>query len=289
MSVEDEGRPINAYADYLKLSQILNAQERRSVAKGEPVHDETLFIVIHQTIELWFYQVTEELISARRAIREKRLGDAGDDLVRVARIFAVLTLSWDVLSTLRPRDFWNFRRHFLADNASGLQSRNFRAVEFLLGVGPRSGFDRPNQEADERSLWDEVIHFLSGERVDVPDEILRRNCSQAYPHSREDADGNIHGEPAIEEKWLAVYSDPAEHRELYHLGERLLDVAGALAVWRFKHIATVQRYIGDLPGSGKTSGVRYLRQTLPKRAFPELWSVRNRFEKWIEGSKAGGA
>jgi tryptophan 2,3-dioxygenase len=270
----------NAYGEYLLISQLISLQKRRSVDENNPVHDETLFIVIHQTIELWFYQIITELKSIRASIREDDFEYARDGLVRIARIFSVLTLSWEVLSTLRVREFWEFRKYFMKDGASGLQSKQFREIEFLFGVGPKPTWVEPNGEIEARSIWDEMNVALVRRKVMASDDLAARDWATPYPYASEDDDGNISGDPKIEAAWFEIY-DTGAHPDFYQLGELMLDVASALGVWRAKHIATVQRFIGDLRGSGNTEGVRYLRRTLKKRAFPELWSVRNQFGRWL--------
>ncbi|MBO9714438.1 tryptophan 2,3-dioxygenase [Sphingomonas sp.] len=245
------------YGRYLALDQILAAQHPLS-----DTHDELLFIIIHQTKELWLKQVIEELKLARSLVRGDAAVEAYKSLARVSRIQAVMTLSWEVLTTMTPADYTSFR-HVLGPS-SGFQSDQFRAVETLLGVrGGGVPGELTRQFAAEPSLWDEANAALARAGFDLPPEVLERDWAQPYrPH------------PAVEAAWLEVYRDPHRYWELYQLAEKLVDIDDALATWRHKHVLTVSRVIGGKPGTGGTPGVPYLESTLAKRAFPELWSLR---------------
>jgi tryptophan 2,3-dioxygenase len=293
-----------SYRQYLSLESITYKRELLSRLNGSPVHDELLFIVLHQNIELWFLQALEESREARRLISQGEIRLAIDELNRITRIFGVLTTTWDVLATLRPREFWRFREFF--GGASGFQSAQFRELEFSFGLRGDAERDlrihgeeikdeaacaRLREELARPSLWDEVNRALSRQRFELPDEVLGREPSRPYPWPRagsavtgSDSEAGLErGCRAVEDAWLDIYSRRSEFPDLYDLGEELVDLSAAFSGWRFKHIMTVERFIGRLPGSAKDSdGVPYLLTTLDKRPFPELWSVRNRFNFWSD-------
>jgi len=253
------------YARYLALDDLLAAQHPISDR-----HDELLFIVIHQTKELWLKQIIAELHMAMAQVRGDALVPAYKGLARVSRIQAVMTLSWDVLATMTPSDYSRFRD--VLGSSSGFQSDQFRTVEYLLGLKDgaflRYQDDRPAAQAAMRdalespSLWDEANRALARAGFDVPTE---RNWATAYEPSA-----------VVEEAWAAVYRDPARWWELYQLAEKLVDIDDAMATWRHKHVLTVERIIGFKRGTGGTAGVPYLQSTVAKRAFPELWTLRTR-------------
>ncbi len=254
------------YARYLDLDTLLDTQHPQT-----EMGDEMLFIIIHQTKELWLKQIIRELRLAKRQIAEDHLVPAYKAMARVSRIQAVMTLSWDVLSTMTPSDYTEFRAGL--GPSSGFQSDQFRAVEYMLGLKDK-GFlkyqeDRPHaQEAMRHALenpgvWDDTIAALARKGFDIPKSHLERDWSKPYTAS-----------PAVEAAFLTVYRDPGQYWELYQLAEKLVDLDDALATWRHKHVITVERIIGGKMGTGGTSGVSYLQSTLSKRAFPELWSLR---------------
>ena len=241
------------YADYLKLDALLGAQRPLS-----DLHDELLFIVIHQTKELWLKQMLHEVGLACRLVREDKAAEAYKALSRVSRIQTVMTMSWDVLATLTPADYMSFR-HVLG-TSSGFQSAQFRELEYRLGLkdprylefheGDAVARNALRAALDEPSLWDEANAALARAGFDV---------------STSDA---------IRASWLEVYRESDTHFDLYQLAEKLVDVDDALASWRHKHLLTVERIIGGKPGTGGSAGASYLASTLSKRAFPELWSLR---------------
>ena len=233
-----------SYADYLHLPELLSAQHPLS-----PLHDEMLFIVIHQTKELWLKQMLHEVELAISLIATDRFAEAYKALARVSRIQSVMTLSWDVLATLTPVDYSRFR-HVLG-TSSGFQSAQFRELEFRLGVRHSSFLD----------------HYLPGS-----DEHRRLQAALAAPSLWDVADAARRRADAPD--WLSVYREPDRWFELYQLAEKLVDMDDALAGWRHKHVLTVERIIGGKTGTGGSSGVAYLQSTLTKRAFPELWSLR---------------
>jgi tryptophan 2,3-dioxygenase len=243
------------YGRYLALDQLLTAQHPISDR-----HDELLFIVIHQTKELWLRQAIEEILLAMALVRDDRPVEAYKSLARVSRIQAVMTLSWDVLATMTPSDYTLFRG--VLGNSSGFQSDQFRAVETLLGV---RGGGVPGVLTDayaaQPSLWDEANAALS--RAGLLAAAPERDWRQPYVPSE-----------AVEDGWAHVYRDTTRYWELYQLAEKLVDIDDALATWRHKHVLTVSRIIGGKRGTGGTAGVPYLESTLAKRAFPELWTLR---------------
>lgn len=245
------------YGRYLALDQLLTAQHPLS-----DEHDELLFIVIHQTKELWLKQAIAELRVAIDLVRGDKLVEAYKSLARVSRIQAVMTLSWDVLTTMTPSDYSRFRG--VLGTSSGFQSDQFRAVETLLGLRG-GGVPGPltTQFAASPSLWDEANAALARAGFDLPEAALARDWAKPYKPS-----------PEVEAAWAQVYRDPSRWWELYQLAEKLVDIDDALATWRHKHVLTVSRVIGMKPGTGGTPGVPYLESTLSKRAFPELWTLR---------------
>jgi tryptophan 2,3-dioxygenase len=245
------------YGRYLELEQLLSAQHPIS-----DEHDELLFIVIHQTKELWLKQTIAELEVALQLVRQDRLVEAYKGLARVSRIQAVMTLSWDVLTTMTPSDYTLFRG--VLGTSSGFQSDQFRAVETLLGLRG-GGVPGPltTRYAQQPSLWDEANAALARAGFEVPTSTLNRDWEQPYEP-----------DPAVEAAWAQVYRDPHRWWELYQLAEKLVDIDDALATWRHKHVLTVTRVIGMKTGTGGTPGAPYLTSTLTKRAFPELWSLR---------------
>jgi tryptophan 2,3-dioxygenase len=256
------------YGDYLALDRILTAQHPLSEH-----HDEMLFIVMHQAKELWIKQIIHELELSRGLIRADSLIQVHKSLSRVSRIQSVMTLSWDVLATMTPADYTSFRE--VLGSSSGFQSAQFRQFEYLLGLkdGGHLKFQQEGSDAYSAlmgalhapSLWDEANAALARQGLPLPAEVLDRDWSQAYAPSA-----------PVEEAWAEVYRDTGRWWGLYQLAEKLVDVDDALATWRHKHVVTVERIIGLKRGTGGTPGVEYLRSTLGKRAFPELWSLRTR-------------
>ncbi len=256
------------YGGYLALDTLLDAQHPVS-----SLHDEMLFIILHQTKELWLKQMIYELEQALELIRTDHLVPAYKGMARISRIQAVMTLSWDVLATMTPADYTKFR-HVLG-SSSGFQSGQFRQVEFMLGLKDARHLDFHEDEPEVRSameaalnapsIWDEANRAAARVGLSMPAKALERDWSQSYEPSE-----------AVELAWVRVYEDTARWWELYQLAEKLVDLDDALASWRHKHVVTVERIIGGKRGTGGTAGVPYLQSTLSKRAFPELWSLRTR-------------
>ena len=243
------------YADYLKLDQLLSAQQPLS-----DLHDEMLFIVIHQTKELWMKEMLHELRLAIGLLGEDRFAEAYKAMARISRIQAVMTLSWDVLSTLTPVDYLKFRD--VLGTSSGFQSEQFREIEFRLGLKEPNFLSQyadasPQREALENALSEPSLR-------DAAIEALVRAGLEVGDRSVE----------SLAAAWLQVYRDAERWFELYELAEKLVDIDDALASWRHKHVLTVERIIGNKRGTGGSEGASYLRSTLDKRIFPELWSLR---------------
>jgi tryptophan 2,3-dioxygenase len=243
------------YADYLKLDQLLGAQQPLS-----NLHDEMLFIIIHQTKELWMKELLHELRLAIDLVQSDRFAEAYKAMARISRIQAVMTLSWDVLSTLTPVDYLKFRN--VLGTSSGFQSEQFREIEFRLGLKEPNFVNHYPEGSRERAALQKAL--------DEPD--LRDAAHGALERAGFDL-GDRSAE-AIAAAWLQVYQDAERWFDLYELAEKLVDIDDALAAWRFKHVLTVERIIGNKTGTGGSAGAPYLRATLEKRIFPELWSLR---------------
>jgi len=243
------------YADYLKLDQLLSAQQPLS-----DLHDEMLFIVIHQTKELWMKQLLHELRLAISFVQADRFAEAYKAMARISRIQAVMTLSWDVLSTLTPVDYLKFRD--VLGTSSGFQSAQFREIEFRLGLKEPNFVNHYNEGSAERASLQAALAEPS----------LREAAHAALQRAGFDlGDGSAE---AVAAAWLQIYRDAERWFDLYELAEKLLDIDDAMLAWRHKHVLTVERIIGNKQGTGGSAGAPYLRATLEKRIFPELWSLR---------------
>nr|WP_315230071.1 tryptophan 2,3-dioxygenase [uncultured Albidiferax sp.] len=255
-----------SYGDYLQLDSILSAQKPLS-----PAHDELLFIVQHQTSELWMKLMLHELHAAIRCVAADDLHSAFKMLARVSKIMAQLVHAWDVLATMTPPEY-SAMRPYLA-SSSGFQSAQYRCIEFGLGnknaamLKPHA--HRPDllalvQAAYEApSLYDEALRLMARRGLAVPASHLQRDWTQPYVAS-----------PEVEAAWLVAYRDPRQHWELYQLGEILTDLEDSFRLWRFRHVTTVERVIGFKRGTGGTGGVSYLRKMLDVVLFPEIWTLR---------------
>ncbi|WP_245213713.1 tryptophan 2,3-dioxygenase [Rhodoferax sp. AJA081-3] len=255
-----------SYGDYLNIDTILSAQKPLS-----PTHDEMLFIIQHQTSELWMKLMLHELTAAIKSISNDELGAAFKMLARVSKIMEQLVHAWDVLATMTPPEYSAMRPYL--GQSSGFQSFQYRCIEFALG-NKNAAMLQPHAHAPERlalvqaayvapSLYDESLRLLARRGINVPASHTQRDWSQPYVANKE-----------VEQAWLQVYRDPKAHWDLYQLGEELTDLEDAFRLWRFRHVTTVERVIGFKRGTGGTGGVSYLRKMLDVVLFPEIWSLR---------------
>ncbi len=261
-----------SYGDYLGLDQLLSAQHPRS---QPPQHDELLFIIQHQTSELWLKLMLHELRSARSLLATDELAPALKRLARVKHIQTTLTGQWSVLATLTPSEYAEIRP-FLA-TSSGFQSWQYRAVEFLLGnknadmvqvhAHDPAARDLLQTLLEEPSLYDEFLRYLSRRGYAVPAAVLERDFTQPY---------RLHEE--LVDTFVSVYAAPAEHWGVYETCEELVDLEDNFQQWRFRHLQVVTRTIGLKKGTGGSSGVDFLRRALDLTFFPELYAVRTRIE-----------
>ncbi|MDP9083073.1 MAG: tryptophan 2,3-dioxygenase family protein [Pseudomonadota bacterium] len=255
-----------SYSQYLNLDKLLNAQHPLSYQ-----HDEMLFIMIHQVAELWMKLCLHELGATRDCVRRDDLGPTFKMLARVSIIQQQLLQSWDVLATITPRDYSAFRNTL--GKSSGFQSPQYRLLEFLIGNKHADTIkvfraDPPTYEMLERalrapSLYDEVLRLLSRRGLDIPAEAIDRDFTQPYQYSK-----------AVAAAWLSVYHNSVKDWDLYGLAERLVDLDYKFQLWRFAHVKTVERIIGNKRGTGGTGGVSYLTKALELKFFPELWTIR---------------
>jgi len=254
------------YGDYLHLDAVLGAQHPLS-----PDHNELLFIVQHQTSELWMKLMLHELREAVAHVADDQLQPAFKMLSRVSKIMEQLVHAWDVLATMTPPEYTAIRP-FLG-HSSGFQSWQYRCIEFACGnkqatmLEPHrhraNRFDEVEAALHVPSLYDESLRLLARRNIDLPADVLQRDVTQPYI-----------SHPAVETAWLHVYRNADALWDLYQLGEKLVDLEDAFRLWRFRHLTTVQRVIGFKQGTGGTAGVSYLRAMLDTELFPELWSIR---------------
>ncbi|MEG1454780.1 MAG: tryptophan 2,3-dioxygenase [Comamonas sp.] len=255
-----------SYGDYLQLDQILSAQKPLS-----PDHNELLFIIQHQTSELWMKLMLHELHAAIAHVASDELPKAFKMLARVSRIMEQLVHAWDVLATMTPPEY-SAIRPYLAQS-SGFQSYQYRCIEFSLG-NKNAAMLKPHAHRPELlaeveaayrapSLYDEALRLLARRGIAVPASHLERDWTQPYC-----------ADDGVEQAWLTVYRDPTTHWDLYQLGEELTDLEDAFRLWRFRHVTTVERVIGFKRGTGGTGGVSYLRKMLDVVLFPEIWTLR---------------
>ena len=255
-----------SYGDYLSLDAILSAQHPRS-----PDHNEMLFIVQHQTSELWMKLMLHELRAAIAHLAKDELSPAFKMLARVSKIMEQLVHAWDVLATMTPPEYSAIRPYLAS--SSGFQSHQYRCIEFALGnknaamLKPHA--HRPDLLAQVQaafvtpSLYDEALRLLARRGISIPTSHQERDWSMPYAASSE-----------VEAAWLVVYRQPEKYWDLYQLGEELTDLEDAFRLWRFRHVTTVERVIGFKRGTGGTGGVSYLRKMLDVVLFPEIWSLR---------------
>ena len=255
-----------SYADYLHLDALLTAQQPLS-----PDHNEMLFIVQHQTSELWMKLMLHELAAAVQCVARDELGSAFKMLARVSKIMEQLVHAWDVLATMTPPEYSAIRPYL--SRSSGFQSWQYRSIEFMLG-NKNAAMLKPHAHRPEilqrveavyraPSLYDEALRLLARRGLAVPASHTERDWTLPYMASAE-----------VEQAWLVVYRNPQQHWDLYQLGEELTDLEDAFRLWRFRHVTTVERVIGFKRGTGGTSGVSYLRKMLDVVLFPEIWTLR---------------
>ena len=255
-----------SYGDYLQLDAILTAQKPLS-----PAHDEMLFIVQHQTSELWMKLMLHELRAAIGHIARDELPPAFKMLARVSKIMEQLVHAWDVLATMTPPEYSAMRPYL--GQSSGFQSYQYRCIEFSMGNKNRAMLKPHEHRADllaqvqaayeVPSLYDEALRLMARRGLAVPASHTERDWTQPYVEN-----------DAVEQAWLTVYRNPDKHWDLYQLGEELTDLEDAFRLWRFRHVTTVERVIGFKRGTGGTGGVSYLRKMLDVVLFPEIWRLR---------------
>ncbi|QDG75899.1 tryptophan 2,3-dioxygenase [Labrenzia sp. PHM005] len=255
-----------SYGDYLGLERILSSQAPLSDAP-----DELLFIIQHQTSELWMKLMLHELEGARTAISEDHMPEAMKLLARVSRIMEQLNSAWDVLRTMTPSDYTQFRDSL--GLSSGFQSLQYRLIEYALGnrntamIRPHEhvpeSLDLLKEELAKPSIYQVVLEFARRQGLDVPEAVTATPADR--PHTEV---------PEIMALWQKVYQDPGKHWALYEVGEKLVDLEDYFRRWRFNHVTTVERVIGFKRGTGGTGGVTYLKRMLEVELFPELWHVR---------------
>ncbi|HEV7716645.1 MAG TPA: tryptophan 2,3-dioxygenase family protein [Steroidobacteraceae bacterium] len=255
-----------SYGEYLHLGKLLDAQKPLTHQ-----HDEMMFIIVHQTSELWLRLFLHELAGVLACVRKDELDPSFKMLARISRVQTQLTSTWDVLSTMTPAEYSAFRNAL--GRSSGFQSHQYRMLEFMLGnknaamvaVHQR---DPKAQEAlqhvlEAPSLYDEVLRLLSRRGYGIPDSHLSRDFSESYQSNKQVAGA-----------WLGVYHNAEKDWDLYELAERLIDLDQKFQLWRCHHLKTVERIIGYKPGTGGTGGVSYLAKALELKFFPELWQIR---------------
>ncbi|MES1039399.1 tryptophan 2,3-dioxygenase [Peribacillus simplex] len=257
-----------SYGDYLHLNQILSSQHRLS---GH--HDEMLFIIIHQTSELWMKLIIHELTAATDHIEAGQLEPSFKMLSRVARIQQQLVQSWNVLSTLTPSDYMEFREKL--GNSSGFQLFQNRLIEFAMGQKNSQIlavfrhqpelYESMMAALNKPSIYDAAIGALAARGLPIDLSVLKRDWSLIYQENA-----------SVEKAWLTVYRDVHNYWDLYELGEKLVDIGSQQQFWRFNHMSTVERIIGNKKGTGGSSGVSYLKKVVERPFFPELWTLRTK-------------
>ena len=257
-----------SYADYLQLDSVLSSQKPLSTA-----HDEMLFIVQHQTSELWMKLDIHEMQAILEEIKQDNLSQVSKHHARVSRIFEQLNSAWDVLRTMTPSEYTSFRESL--GQSSGFLSYHYRTIEFLVGtrkltmLKPHAHDMAVTQQLEailtEPSLYDEALLLMQRRGLDLGEALAGRDWREKHQPSE-----------AVESAWLTVYENPQQYWELYDLAEKLVDFEDYFRRWRFNHVTTVERIIGLKSGTGGSGGVSYLRKMLDTVLFPELWTVRTR-------------
>ena len=255
-----------SYRDYLQIDPLLSAQKPLP-----PNHNEMLFIIQHQTSELWMKLMLHEMSAAIQSVANDQLPSAFKMLARVSKIMEQLVHAWDVLATMTPPEYSAIRPYL--GQSSGFQSLQYSCIEFSLG-NKNPAMLKPHAHHPERmamvqaaydapSLYDETLRLLARRGLPIPSSHTERDWTQPYAENDQ-----------VEQAWLVVYRNPEKYWDLYQLGEELTDLEDAFRLWRFRHVTTVERVIGFKRGSGGTSGVGYLRKMLDVVLFPEIWRLR---------------
>lgn len=257
-----------SYGDYLGLDTLLAAQTPLTEE-----HDELLFIIIHQVMELWLKLLNRELDTAIAHVQADVLQPAFKCTARINRIQEQLIQAWTVLSTMTPSDYLRFRPSL--GRSSGFQSWQYRLVEFKLGAKDAVKLAPHRHRSDiasrleaayhAPSLYDEALRLLARRGYAIPAEVLERDVTKPYE-----------AHPSVEAAWEEIYRHSEEHFDVYELAEELVDLEDSFQQWRFRHMKTVERIIGMRAGTGGSAGVSYLRRALERSFFPELWSVRTK-------------
>jgi tryptophan 2,3-dioxygenase len=255
-----------SYGEYLHLDKVLEAQQPLSFE-----HDEMMFIIVHQTSELWMRLMLHELAGVLECVRRENLGPSFKMLGRISQVQTQLISTWEVLSTMTPFDYSAFRN--VLGRSSGFQSVQYRMLEFLLGnkhpemveVHQRDpkAYEILRRALEAPSLYDEVLRLLSRRGYGIPEDYLTRDFREPYRASKQVAGA-----------WLGVYHNAEKDWDLYELAERLVDLDHKFQLWRFHHLKAVERIIGYKPGTGGSAGVSYLAKALELKFFPELWQIR---------------
>ena len=253
------------YASYLHLDELLKLQQARS---SPAEHDELLFIVIHQSTELWLKELLHELDKVKNDFSSGLVAGATATLTRARRIFRVLIQQLDVLETMTPLSFSLFRHRL--EHASGFQSMQFRELEFVLGIkrpgaldhypADLAGIEAARRRLGERTVVDHFYLLLERKGIEIPRELITRDITQSTAPNR-----------VVQDGILLLYMTDGEMRVLFEL---LTDLDECLQEWRYRHVKMVERTIGMKPGTGGSAGAQYLRTTLAKPAFPDLWEIR---------------
>jgi tryptophan 2,3-dioxygenase len=264
---ETPREPLN-YSSYLRLDDLLGLQVCASDGPNGPEHDETLFIIIHQTYELWFKHILHEIDRLQELFTQDEITRVQHTFKRVLTVLKVLVSQVDILETMTPIEFLSFRDRL--DSGSGFQSAQFRALEFKLGLKrdsavkhyPKgsSGYAMLERRFTEPTLWDSFLHFLASRGHPVPKDLLERDVTKAVEPS----------EP-IQQVLIDAYRSDLVARDLC---ERMVDLDEGVQEWRYRHVQMVERTIGFKRGTGGSAGAAYLRETLFRHAFPDLWTIR---------------
>jgi len=261
-----EDTPAATYGSYLKIDELLSLQQLRSAG---PEHDEMLFIIIHQVYELWFKELLHELDHVMRLLEADESHRSQHTLKRILTILKVMVAQLDILETMTPLEFLSFRERL--DAASGFQSDQFRQIEFVLGLKSAQAIQRfPDgsraraaleRRYHEPTLWDAFLRYLSRERYGVPQAHLAR-----------DVIAPVESSPQIQAILIDLYRRDLKNAELC---ERLVDLDEGVQEWRYRHVKMVERTIGSRRGTGGSSGAEYLRETVGRPIFPDLWAIRS--------------